>query len=117
MAKTPAANDESMPTRSGNSSTSTPSSPVTRRRISKTIAPAVIGVAIRKLKRAAASRSRPANRPAEMEMPDRLIPGMSASAWAAPMPTAIGNVTSSMRPIRPTEPVGQPQDDAADDRA
>ena len=44
-------------------------------RASNTIAPAVIGVAIRNAKRAAASRSRPASRPAEIEMPDRLMPG------------------------------------------
>ena len=58
-------------------------------------APMVIGVAIRNEKRAAASRPRPAKRAAEIEIPDRLMPGISASAWAAPMPTANGNVTSS----------------------
>ena len=116
MANTPAANaDEHADEQRAASSTSTPSSPGTRRRNSKTIAPAVIGVAMRKLKRAAASRSRPANRPAEMEIPDRLMPGIRASAWAAPMPIAIGNVTSSMPPVRATEPVSQPQDHAADD--
>ena len=42
-------------------------------------------------KRAAASRSRPseAGRP-RCEMPDRLMPGTSASAWATPMPSASG---------------------------
>ena len=53
----------------------------------------MIGVAIRKLKRAAASRSSPANRPAEIEMPERLTPGISASAWATPMPRALGNAS------------------------
>ena len=45
-----------------------------------------------------------------MEMPDRLMPGMRASAWAAPMAIAIGNVTPSMVRSKLTEPVGQPQD-------
>ena len=78
-------------------------------------APAVIGVAIRKLNRAADSRSRPANRPAEMEMPDRLIPGTRATAWAAPMPSGAGDdeVGDPPRP-RPTR-LGEPQDRRADD--
>ena len=88
---------------------------MTSLRISKSAAPAVIGVAIRKQNRAAASRSRPANRPAEIEMPDRLMPGTSASAWAAPMPIATGKVTSSIA-LGPAAPaVGQPQDHRADD--
>ncbi len=76
-----------------------PSSPPTSFRISKRAAPAVIGVAMRKLNRAADSRSRPANRAAEMEIPDRLMPGMSAKAWAVPSPTASGNVTSPTRRV------------------
>ena len=51
-------------------------------------------------KRAAASRSRPANRPAEIEMPERLMPGISASAWATPIPNATGKVTSSTPFVR-----------------
>jgi hypothetical protein len=54
----------------------------------------VIGVAMRNEKRAADSRFRPANRPAEIEIPDRLTPGISASAWAKPSPSAFGNVRS-----------------------
>ncbi len=38
--------------------------------------------------RAAASRSKPANRPAVIVIPDRDVPGLRASAWAAPMTTA-----------------------------
>ena len=48
-------------------------------------------------------------------MPDRLMPGISASAWAAPMPTATGNVTSRDRPRPRAEAVGDEQDHAADD--
>ena len=51
-------------------------------------AAAVIGVAMRKLNRAADSRVSPTNRPVEIEIPERLIPGMSASAWAQPMISA-----------------------------
>ena len=39
--------------------------------------------------RAASSRRRPANRPAEIEIPDRLMPGIRASACAAPIPNAV----------------------------
>ena len=63
----------------------------------------MIGVAIRNENRAAASRSSPAKRAAEMLMPDRLMPGTSASAWAAPIPPAIGNVTSSTPLVRPPQ--------------
>ena len=103
------------PTTSGASSTSTPASPVSSLRASNRPAPAVIGVAIRNANRAAASRSRPANRPAEIEMPDRLMPGTSASAWATPMPTAIGNVTSAIARDSAADAVGDEQDHAADD--
>ena len=49
-------------------------------------APAVIGVAMRKrTARPTHGQARPAA-PAEIEMPERLMPGMRASAWAAPMP-------------------------------
>ena len=48
-------------------------------------APAMIGMPIRNAKRAAASRFRPRNRPAAMVMPERLMPGNRASAWATPM--------------------------------
>ena len=43
-------------------------------------APAVIGVAMRNANRAADSRSMPTMRAAEIEIPDRLMPGMSARA-------------------------------------
>jgi len=42
---------------------------------------------IRKLKRAAASRVRPPKSPAEMLMPERLMPGTRANTWARPMPS------------------------------
>ena len=73
-------------------------------------APAVTGVAIRKLKRAADSRSRPAKRPAEIEMPERLMPGIRAIAWATPIPKASGNVTSPTPFVVAPEAVGEPQD-------
>ena len=85
-----------IPTTSGSVSTWTPPSPASNLRTSKIPAPAVIGVAIRNANRAADSRSMPTIRAAEIEIPDRLMPGISARAWAAPMPIAIGNVTSSM---------------------
>ena len=49
----------------------------------------MIGVAMRNEKRAADSRSSPANSPAEIEIPDRLIPGTRASAWATPIANAL----------------------------
>src|SRR3990170_1837221 len=52
-------------------------------------APRVIGVASRKLKRAALSRVRPSARPAVMVAPERLIPGNRASAWERPIATAL----------------------------
>jgi hypothetical protein len=45
----------------------------------------ITGRLIRKLIRAAASRSKPIRRAAVMVMPDRDVPGLSASACAAPM--------------------------------
>ena len=51
-------------------------------------APAVTGIAIRKLMRAAASRSNRRKRPAVIVMPEREVPGLRASAWAAPITTA-----------------------------
>ena len=78
---------------SGPGSIVTSVSPITSCRASNRTAPAVIGVAIRKLKRAADARSRPARRPAEIEIPERLMPGTRARTWATPMPVAIGNVS------------------------
>ncbi len=77
--------------------------------------PVVIGVAIRNAKRAADSRSMPTIRAAEIEIPDRLMPGTRASAWATPMPTAMGKVTSETRARARPEPVGEQQDQPADD--
>ena len=48
-------------------------------------APAMTGTDMRKLNRAAASRSRPRNRPVAIVMPERLMPGNRARAWATPM--------------------------------
>ena len=48
----------------------------------------MIGVASRKAKRAASSLERPESRPPLMLAPDRDRPGISASAWAVPIPTA-----------------------------
>ena len=96
--------------------TSTPASPVRSLRASKTIAPAVMGVAMRNAKRAADGRSSPAKRPAEIEMPDRLMPGMRARAWAAPMPSGDREASRRRRVLRPaTDLVRDPQDHAADD--
>ena len=39
-------------------------------------------------KRAASDRSMPSSRAADMVMPERLVPGMRARAWAQPMMTA-----------------------------
>ena len=85
-----------MPTTRGAAWTSTPASPRSSLRPSKTPAPAMIGVAIRKLKRAAASRVRPANSPAEIVIPARLIPGTRAIDWARPMTAARRNVIRSI---------------------
>ena len=52
--------------------------------ILNTTAPAVTGIIIRKLRRAAASRSKPRKRLAVIVMPERDVPGLRASAWAAP---------------------------------
>ena len=48
----------------------------------------MIGVASRNEKRAASSLERPVSRPPPIEAPLRENPGISAIAWAAPMPTA-----------------------------
>ena len=50
------------------------------------------GVDSRKEKRAADSRVRLRNRPAEMVMPLREVPGTTASAWATPMASGIGEI-------------------------
>ena len=47
-------------------------------------APVVTGIIMRKLMRAAASRSNPMKRPAVIVIPDLDVPGFSASACAAP---------------------------------
>jgi hypothetical protein len=47
------------------------------------------GIDSRNEKRAAVSRLTPRNRPAEMVMPERLVPGISASAWPSPIPAAL----------------------------
>ena len=92
-----------MPTTSGPAWSATPASPLSRLRASKSPAPAMIGVAIRKLKRAAASRVRPANRPAEIVIPARLMPGTRAIDWASPKTKASGKVIlSSPSTLRPT---------------
>ena len=56
--------------------------------ILNTMAPSVTGIIIKKLIRAAASRSKPRKRAAVIVMPDRDVPGFSASAWAAPTSSA-----------------------------
>ena len=48
-------------------------------------APAMVGMESRKEKRAEASRLNPIISPAVMVMPEREVPGISASAWATPM--------------------------------
>ena len=53
-------------------------------------------MAIRKLKRAAASRLSPSNRPAAMLTPDRLIPGKRARTWAMPIASAPRKVIDSI---------------------
>ena len=98
----PATAAATMPATSTPVSTGTPVSPVRSLRSSQITAPAVIGVAIRKLNRAASSRVRPAKRPALMLMPDRLIPGTSAIACAQPMPKA------APKPRRPSSFVWRP---------
>ena len=75
---------------------------------------AVIGVAMRKLNRAASARSRPANSAADIEMPERLTPGTSASAWATPMPIAPRKVSRSIVWVRGPQLVGDPQDRGAE---
>ena len=58
------------------------------------------GIASRKLNRAAPERESPSARPAVMVMPDRDVPGISASACAQPIASACGQVSenSSFRP-------------------
>ena len=73
---------------------------VSRRRDPYRPAPSVIGVASRKLKRAADSRVSPRARPAVMVAPDRLIPGSSASAWLKPIVSAAGALTCSSSRLR-----------------
>ena len=72
-----------MPTIIGTSSPSGIPS-LTRPPTSNTTAPTMIGIDIRKLIRTAASRLKPMNRAAVIVIPDREVPGFSASAWAAP---------------------------------
>ena len=79
----PAIPDVTMPTIIGTTSPSGMPSPA-RPAILNTTAPAVTGIIIKKLRRAAASRSKPRKRPAVIVMPDRDVPGLRASAWAAP---------------------------------
>ena len=64
-----------------------------------TPAPAIAGMPSRKAKRAASGRSKPSARAAVMVMPERLVPGMMAIAWATPMISAGDNVMSDMRRI------------------
>ena len=97
-------------------SASTPASPRQKPRASNRAAPAVIGVAIRNENRAADARSRPARRAAEMEMPEREMPGTRASAWAAPIPTAIRERDIGDPLVTPAAAVGQPQDPTAHDQ-
>ena len=47
--------------------------------------------------RAASWRSMPIIRPAVMQMPDRLVPGIRARAWTMPMITASPSRRCSMR--------------------
>ena len=47
-----------------------------------------MGTESRKLKRAAASREKPSSIPVVMVLPDRDVPGTSASAWPMPMASA-----------------------------
>ena len=69
---------------------------------------------MRKLNRAAASRVRPAKRPALMLIPERLIPGTRATAWAQPIPKAAPKPRPSSSFVAPPEPVGRPEDARAD---
>ena len=91
-----------------------PTSPRTSLRPSYATAIAVIGVAMRKQNRAASARSRPANSAADIEMPDRLTPGISARACAKPIPRRPAEREPVQRVGARPEPVGEPQDDAAD---
>ena len=59
----------------------------------------MMGTERRKLKRAAASREKPSSMPVVMVLPDRDVPGTSASAWPTPMASAEPAVMSS-RPRR-----------------
>ena len=51
-----------------------------------------------------------------MLIPDRLMPGTRASAWAAPIPIATGNVTSSTPLVRPPHRSASQRIDGADDQ-
>ena len=55
------------------------------------------GMPSRKAKRADSGRSKPSARAAVMVMPERLTPGMMATAWATPMMRAGVHVMSAMR--------------------
>ena len=50
------------------------------------------GIASRNEKRAAPERDRPSARPAVIVMPEREVPGMSASACAQPIRSACGQL-------------------------
>ena len=105
-----------MPARSGASWTTSPASP--RDQLERLVEPrraAVIGVAMRNEKRAADSRSSPANSPAEIEIPDRLIPGTSASAWAPPIAERLRERQVDREQSARSLALGEPQDAAADD--
>jgi hypothetical protein len=58
-------------------------------------APAIAGMPRRKEKRAASGRVKPSERAAVMVTPERLVPGISASAWAAPTAIAGHSVMSA----------------------
>ena len=65
-------------------------------------APAMMGRLMRNEMRAAASRSKPRTRPAEMVMPDRDTPGARATAWHMPITAAsrTRNCSASRSPGR-----------------
>ena len=79
-------------------------------------AAAVIGVAIRKLNRAADSRFSPTNRPVEMLIPERLIAGTSATAWAQPMTKERGKVEAIDGAILRALAVREPHDRRPDEQ-
>ena len=86
MASQPEIPDVTMPTIIGASRPSGMPSP-TSFVILNTIAPPVTGIIIKKLSRTAASRSKPRRRAAVIVIPERDVPGLSASACAAPTMT------------------------------